>query len=276
MSLRIDPELLGTSALQPGPLKGGLLATSPSTAAPRGFAARLKVFFLTLFVLGYKMMTTTVLMVILLAVVLFAAERLGPIDWRPSTVIGAFAGHEQAAQLLTAIDAKRAEFAMEQEETARAQQEVLVVQANNERITKAYEALYQRGNLLAQEWARGATQILVLDTQGKLEALRGRAEVSARKDNLGFWCDVGNIFVSGQLPCDSLRQSAQSDRSAMSAEVISNYKTQSAFIASSLQDWAQGLPDPAQLVAAQYKIGQVYPLPRLPVPPAPSATATKS
>ena len=270
MSIHLDHQTLGSGVLQPGP--ANLPAMGPQGQPLRPRRSPLK----TAARFTMTAITSSLVVGLGLVVVGVAAERLAPMEWRPSTLIGAFAGREEAARILTSIEAKRAEFAMQQEETARAQQEVVVVQANNERVTKAYEALYQRGNMLAQQWAEGAKQTLILDTQGKLEALRGRAEVSQTKDKFAMWCDIGSLF-SPDINCgDTLRASAKSDRGAMSAEIVANFKAQSAIIATSLQDWSQGIPDPAQLVVYKNKIEQLHPLPRAPVPPGPIPPATTS
>ena len=254
MSIHLDHQSLGTQGL------ARPLTAVPAAPTPIRPSFKRK---------AWTAVKTSTVVGVGLVVGAIAAERLAPIEWRPSTFIGAFAGREEAARILTAIEAKRAEVAMQQEEAARAQQEVIVIQANNERVTRAYDALFQRGNLLAQQWADGAKHILMLDTQNKLRALEGRAEVSATKDKVAMWCDLAGLLVPNVTCGDDLRRSAYNDRSAMSAEIIANYKRQSALIASSLQDWAQGLPDPAQVVAYKHKIEQLHPTPRAPIPPAP-------
>jgi len=76
-----------------------------------------------------------------LVVGVLALERLAPIEWRPSTWLGTWAGRNDAAQILTAIEARRAEFAMQKEEESRAQQEIAALQADNQRVTDAYKGL---------------------------------------------------------------------------------------------------------------------------------------
>jgi len=84
-----------------------------------------------------------------------------------------------------------------------------------------------------------------------------------------MWCDLGKIF-SPDINCgDDLRRSARVDRDAMTAEIVGNFRAQSLVIAQSLNDWSQGLPDPAQLVAFKSKVDRLRPLPRAPVPPPP-------
>ena len=270
MSIHLDHQTLGASLFQPAPANQP--AMGPQGQPPRPPRSSMK----TATRVIITALTSSFVVGLALIVGGVAAERLAPMEWRPSTLIGAFAGREEAARILTSIAAKRAEFAMQQEETARAQQEVIVVQANNERVTKAYEALYQRGNMLAQQWAEGAKQTLIIDAQGKLEGLKGRAEISQTKDKLAMFCDLATFF-NPEMNCgDPLRASAKNDRGAMSAEIVANFKAQSAIIATSLQDWAQGIPDPAQLVVYKNKIEQLHPLPRVPVPPAPIPSSATS
>ena len=206
--------------------------------------------------------------------IMLTVEAVAPVDWRPSTLIGTFGGRQEAAHILSVLAARRAEVAMQQEELARAQQETLVIQANNERVTQAYAALFQRGNMMAQAWAQATSQALLLDTQNRIRGLDGQAQNSATKDSLAMWADAARVAgaVFGVTVPDfgtPLRDSARNDRDGMTSEIVANYQRQSRIIASSLRDWSQGLPDPAELVAAKAKIEALYPAPRLPVPQAP-------
>jgi hypothetical protein len=203
---------------------------------------------------------------------MMAAERAAPYSWKPSTLLGSYGGNSEAAHLLTGIQAQRAVFAMQQEETARAQQEVVVMQATNERFNRAYDALFQRGTAMAQQWAAGATQALVLDFQTRAQVLHeGMGGVSSSKDSLAFLCDFGTVLFQTPACGDALRGSARQDRDSMSTELVANYKRQSLAIAQSLHDWNAGLPDPAELMvmeAAALKQA-TQPAPRQPVPPSP-------
>ena len=263
MSVHLDPETLGAGVLQPVPTTSlHQVAQHPSggnrSGALRKTASLTGTIFKTSAVVGGLVVLTVL-----------CAERLAPLPWRPSTWLGAFAGRQDAAQILTAIEARRAEFAMQKEEEARAQQEVMALQADNQRVTDAYKALFDRGNLQAQTWAAGAKEALVMETQSRIAALRGRSGVSSTKDSFAMLCDLGKVF-SPDITCgDDLRQSARVDRDAMTSEIVGNFKAQSLVIAQSLNDWAQGLPDPAQLVAMKSKVDRLHPLPRAAVPPPP-------
>lgn len=271
MSIHLDPDALGSGVMQPGaalpsplpahPAAGGLASRRPGVL--RQVAHGLGSFF-----------RGSLLMGVLLVVGLFVLERFGPVEWRPSTFIGSFAGREQTASLLTSIEAKRAEVAMLKEEEARAQQEVIALQADNERVTAAYKALFDRGTMLAQAWANAAKEALMLEMQTRVAGLRGRTGVSSTKDTVAMLCDLGRVF-SPDITCgDSLRESAREDRHAVSAEVVENFRQQSKAIAQSLNDWSQGLPDPAQVVAMKAKVDRLYPGPRAPVPSPPLGSPT--
>ena len=264
MSIFLDRETLGASALSSGPLSP-MPAQPPQPRGFRAFARGARTVGVTLSGLG-----------IALLVGLVAAERFAPEEWRPSTLLGAFGGRQQAAAILSAIEAKRAEAAVLADEQGRVQQGVIALQADNDRVTKAYEALYQRGNALAQEWARGANQILALNAQHRMAALTGRAEVSSDKDKWAKWCDFASLF-STQIDCgDQLRASAYRDRQAMSEEIIRDYEDKAKRVAVAARSWAEGLYDPAQVVADLNRITKLHPLPTPPVPPAPFKSPSKA
>lgn len=261
MSLFLDRETLGTITAEPGTLATPTpaLGTSHPGRAARGpgFIKKAGLVGALAVTSGFAFMAAVVL-----------AELFAPPAWRPSTRLGAFEGHVETERLLTAIEAKRAEAAALAQEQARAQQETIALQAENDRVTKAYEALYQRGNALAQEWARGATQILAMNAQARIEALKGKSEVSAKKDNLAFWCDAIGFLASRDLGCDELRGSARGDRNAMSEEIIRDYEDKARRVAVASRAWAEGLPDPAAVMADIRRVERLHPLPPAAVPPA--------
>lgn len=268
MSVHLDPETLGAGVLQPvPPVSPGIsphqmashpLRGQPSEGVLRKVAHGVGTAFRVSFFVGAALL-----------VGVLALERFGPIEWRPSTLLGTWPGRTETAQILTAIEARRAEFAMQKEEEARAQQEIAALQADNQRVTDAYKALFDRGNMQAQTWAAGAKEALVLETQSRIAALRGMGGVSSTKDTVAMLCDLGRAF-SPDITCgDTLRASARVDREAMTEEITANFRAQSLVIAQSLGDWAQGLPDPAQLVALKSKVDRLHPLPRAAVPPPP-------
>ena len=262
MSLQLDHKSLGSTV----PIgQGSNLPVPPPPKRPPSAWARAAGLLWMLF-------RTSAVVSMIGTVVLLGAERLAPYPWKPSTMVGAFGGNQESAHLLSAIAAKRAEVAMQAEEQARAQQEVVSLQAANERVGQAYAALYQRGVAMATAWAQAATQALLLDTQTRAAVLKeGRGDVSSSKDQLGFAADILQLFMGGPSYGDALRQSARADRDSVSDELIANYRKQSAAIAASLQDWGQGLPDPATVMAATVRPQDqtVRAAPRLPVPPSP-------
>lgn len=271
MSIHLDHQTLGNGTLQAGPAYPPPVKPEP----PRGGAV-------ARFVRGsVVVLSSTVVLAILMILGVVIAEHFAPAGWRPSTLLGAFGGRKESAQMLASLDAARAMTAMQKQEEARALQEVEVVRANNERVTQAYVQLYQRGTVLAQQWGAAATDTLKMNTMAKIEGLRGTFENSATKDRLGMWCDgldllmqLGGSQASG---CgNQLRASAANDRANAQAEIVQDFKAQSAIIATSLRDWSQGLPDPAEVVAFQNKVGQTVPAARAPAPPAPLPTTAQS
>lgn len=204
-----------------------------------------------------------------LVVVFFLAERYGSPSWKPSSMIGAFGGNQYAAHVLTSIEAARATATVQAQEAERARQETIVIQAQNDRVTRAYEALFQRGNMLAQAWADSAKQTLIMSTEIKMQGLKGKMGVSNTKENLAMWCDLGSLF-SPDITCgDNLRSSARNDRDMASNEIMENFKTQSAFIVQTYKAWAEGLPDPASVVAYKANFDRLYPVPAAPIPAPP-------
>lgn len=264
MSIFLDRETLGASALSTGQLSP-LPPGPPPPRRPATFSAIAKV-------IGGVLVSSS----IALFVCLVLAERFAPEQWRPSTLLGAFGGRQQAAAILSAIEAKRAEAAVLADEQGRMQQGVIALQADNERVTKAYEALYQRGNALAQAWAQGANQLLALNAQQRMEGLKGRAEVSSDKDKWAKWCDFAGLFVQDLNCGDQLRASAYRDRQAMSEEIIRDYEDKAKRVAVAARSWAEGLHDPATVVADLHRITKLHPLPAPPVPPAPFKSESKT
>lgn len=261
MSIFLDRETLGASALSSGPLSP---MPPPEPRGSRAFARGARTVGVTVTGLG-----------IALLLGLIVAERFAPEPWRPSTLLGAYGGRIEAARILSAIEAKRAEAAVLAEEQGRVQQAVIALQADNDRVTKAYEALYQRGNALAQAWAQGANQILALNAQARIKGNEGRIEVASDKDKWAKWCDFGRI-LSEQIDCgDQLRASAHRDREAISEEIIRDYEDKAKRVAVAARSWAEGLYDPAQVVADLNRITKLHPLPAPPVPPAPFKNPTK-
>lgn len=278
MSIYLDHDALtpvGTSSggapMEQTPAASGLPA---HRSAPGASLATVSRGVATVVTAGAALLKTALVSILGAGAIMLTVEAVAPVEWRPSTLLGTFGGREQAAVILTSLEARRAEVAMQQEEAARAQQEIIVIQANNERVTQAYAALFQRGNTMAQAWAQATSQALLLETQNRIRALEGQAQNSATKDS---WAMAADAFtwigaaLGVKVPDfgEPLRSSARNDRESMTAEIVANYKRQSAIIASSLRDWSQGLPDPAELIAAKARIDQLYPTPRLPAPPAP-------
>lgn len=269
MSLHLDREI--DHRLDDSPKSTGVVAPAPmkNSALEARLLSPVKSTFSTV----GRILTTGIAVSILSLAVVGTAEHFAPMAWRPSTLLGAFGGREDSAKILASLDAARAMHAMQQQEAQRALQETAVVQANNQRISEAYSSLYQRGNMYAQSWANSAQNALQATLNLRMASLEGMATVSGKKHELGFWADGLDFLLeaSGNRSLglgDQLRSSARRDREAAEAELMAGFQRQSAIVATSLRDWAQGLPDPAQVVAFQNKIGQSVPAAREAVPPA--------
>jgi len=268
MSIHLDHDTLGQNVLRPAPAasQSGQPGTALAVPPRRGFWS-------VLGRIGRALgggLKVSVLLTLFLLLGAIALERIGPVPWKPSSMLGTYGGNLEASKLLTEIEAKRAMVAAEQQEIARAQQATIVIQANNERVTKAYEALYQRGNILAERWANAAVHALQVDAENRIRALGGRRSNSNFKDGLAMWADFADLLgaQTGGLG-DRLRDSAREDRQSMTREIIANYQAQSKQVVDMLNDWSAKVPDPAKVIAFKAKVDELYPVPPAPAPPAP-------
>lgn len=201
---------------------------------------------------------------------LFAAEHLGPPEWKPSTMIGAFGGKEQTAQILASLEAARAMTAMQEEEKARALQEVEVLRANQDRLTRAYQAEFDRGTELIRAGAAAAQEVLRASTMAKMKALSGKASTANQADVFAGLCTLGAaLFQTPDCSRDASNYAAV-QRSEIQTEIIEGWKQAQGQINQIARSWADGLPDPLDLIAKAQAQGQAFtPKPRAPVPPRP-------
>ena len=101
MSVHLDPETLGAGVLQPVPTTSPhQVASHHSGGRPPGVLRKVAhgvgSAFRASFFVGFS-----------LVVGVLALERIAPIEWRPSTWLGTWAGRNDTAQILTAIEARR-------------------------------------------------------------------------------------------------------------------------------------------------------------------------
>lgn len=259
---------LGGVAPSPAPMASvHPLQPMAATAPPRRFAVGKAL--AGVFKTGLR---ASAVAVVVLFGTLFVVERFAAPEWKPSALIGTFGGNQEYAHTLASLDAHRAKVAVEQQEAARAQQEINALVAANQRVTEAYSALYQRGNLMAQAWANAAQQQLGLAMQARLEGLRGQVSNAGAKDRFAMLCEGLAIFMREASPyCTQLRDSAREDRASVEADIDAAFTRQSAFIATKLRTWSNGLPDPAELMAQRAAAQEqaLQAAPRAPVPPMP-------
>ena len=204
-------------------------------------------------------------------VVLFAAEHAAPSPWKPSTVIGAFGGNEKSAQMLASLEADRALVAMQEQEKGRALQETEILRANQERLTRAYQAEYDRGTELIKAGAAAAQTLLQNVTKARLDGLTGKAENANMADRAGMFCSLIEMLSGNSVCSEQAHTYAAGQRGDAQAEIIGSWKRANAELSHIALTWAEGLPDPLQLIQqAARQGGPTFTVPpRSPTPPRP-------
>jgi hypothetical protein len=79
-----------------------------------------------------------------------AWETFAPSDYKISTLTGGFLGHEKAVATATELEVIRATAEANAQGAVRAQQQIAAFQAQNERLTRACEALYAQNSAMTQ------------------------------------------------------------------------------------------------------------------------------
>lgn len=204
-------------------------------------------------------------------VILFAAEHAAPSPWKPSTVIGAFGGKEKYAQMLASLEADRALVAMQEQEKGRALQETEILRANQERLTRAYQAEYDRGTELIKAGAAATQQLLQSVTKARLDGLSGKAENANMADRAGMFCSLVELFSGNSVCSQQAHAYAAGQRGDAQAEIIGSWKRANAELSHIAMTWAEGLPDPLQLIEQAGRQGpqNLTVPPRSPIPPRP-------
>jgi len=203
--------------------------------------------------------------------VLFAAEHAAPSPWKPSTVIGAFGGNEKSAQMLASLEADRSLVAMQEQEKGRALQEVEILRANQERLTRAYQAEYDRGTELIKAGAAAAQTLLQNVTKARLDGLTGKAENANMADRAGMFCSFLEMLSGNSVCSQQAHTYAAGQRGDAQAEIIGSWKRANAELSHIALTWAEGLPDPLQLIeqAARQSSPNFTVPPLSPTPPRP-------
>jgi hypothetical protein len=207
-------------------------------------------------------------LIILVLAALFFFERLAPEDYKISTLVGGFTGHEEAVALRTRLAETQATVAAQNEENARMQQEVEHYKALLDRRTKAYETLYQRTNMMAQAYANVAQQFLTMKQQFLQQTQTGRVTNIVGADLM-----AGLAGMFGYKDASNrLHQYGQNARSELVGEVDAEMKRNLSQMSADIAQWNEGLPDPAAIVRDDYKLAEtITPEPRKPAPPKPGA-----
>lgn len=257
MSLLIDHQTLGADALSPAPgLPQPASPPPPKRRPSRPLSSLVKGSFVT----G-----------IVFFLALFVAEHAAPSPWKPSTLIGAFGGKEKAAEMLASLEAARALVAMQEQEKGRALQETEILRANQERLTRAYQAEYERGTELIKAGAAAAQQALQHITMARLEGLRGKAENANMADRAGMLCSFLELLSGNSVCSEQAHAYAAAQRADAQAEIIASFKRANAELSHIALTWAEGLPDPMHLIEQAARQGPpIFTVPpRSPIPPRP-------
>jgi hypothetical protein len=213
---------------------------------------------------------------VFLAVAALAAfERFAPVAIKPSTIVGAASGNSTFWQMSEEQAALQTRLRMVNDENVRlqravieaqtqaqerikaaesqAQQEVLAMQGNVESMTRAYSALYERGNMFAQKSAEIVQALANSRLQMASAQQGGKTAIANFSDLVGaFGLAIGdqNLASSAFQVRDAVTQQSQAELDAAMRRGLPQID---------LSNWAQGMPDPAALIAS----GQAA-VPRLP------------
>jgi hypothetical protein len=213
--------------------------------------------------------------VFLAAAALAAFERFAPVEVKPSTIVGAASGNSTFWQMSEEQAAMQARLRMVNDENVRlqravieaqtqaqerikaaesqAQQEVLAMQGNVETMSRAYAALYERGNMFAQKSAEIVQSLANTRLQIAHAQQGGKTAIANLSDLVGaFGIAIGDqrLASSAFQVRDAVAQQSQVELEAAMRRGLPQID---------LSNWAQGMPDPASLVAS----GQAA-VPRLP------------
>jgi regulator of replication initiation timing len=200
-----------------------------------------------------------------IAIVFGALERFAPLDYKPSSFVGAAGGNAELhhmAQALPGIQAQAAALAQEnarlEQEKTRAQAELAQVQAEAQsrsaqeaEITKGmvqnvvnyYSAIYQRGNVMSQATASMMTE--AASTRSNLVAGMNGGRVA-----MASLLDLGAGIASFMGDDDAVYR-LQASRQAIATATVNEYEDhlRRALPAIDVSGWAKGLPTPEELQA---------------------------
>lgn len=197
----------------------------------------------------------TAALIIICGAAFFGAERYAPVEMRPSTLVGSYEGHVDAA-IKAALNEQQAKF----EAWAT---EVRTVYANaldqyrlaSQGVLRYYDASYQRTQLFAQattdlqKMFQNALYQLNMQTRGADVAMVNIAK---------FFGTIGNVLQPGAGD-DALRW-AQRESQKLARELMAAAKSG---VTVNVDGWATGLPTPDEVQAA---LGRIKALKLPPMP----------
>ena len=201
----------------------------------------------------------------------FLMERFAPENYKPSTLYGGFTGHEEAVALRTKLAETQAILAAQNEENARMQQEVEYFKARTERVTKAYEIIYQRTNMMAQAMANLEQEYLTMRQKFATELEGGKAGVAMLADMTSV---VGKMLGNKEWE-KAARDTADEYRNEAKRNVDAERNRGLAEMSAAINAWRNGLPDPATIINENNE-NPLQPAPRKAAPAKPAVYSDAS
>ncbi len=226
-----------------------------------------------------------------------AWERFAPETWRPSYIVGNFAGATITAEKNASMVAAATELQLLSQEKARLEIEVkdyearmamtaksfetelelqrLGYDAQVQRVTEAYRALHERGNVINQTVA-GMVQSLVQQRTTLAQSHQGGKVLGSMVGDLmslfGEATGNGELAANGRRISENATAGSLNAVDAAIARELPNFQ---------IGAWAAGLPNPSQLMVEVEQMKKPIPssTPAPPQrgvqPPAPYATVVK-
>ena len=108
-------------------------------------------------------------------------------------------------------------------------------------------------------------------TKARLDGLSGKAENANMADRAGMFCSLIEMLSGNSVCSEQAHAYAAGQRGDAQAEIIGSWKRANAELSHIALTWAEGLPDPLQLIQqAARQGGPTFTVPpRSPTPPSP-------
>lgn len=185
------------------------------------------------------------------------AELFAPNQYKPSTLIGGFVGHEEAVDLRTKLEAAQATIAAQNQENARMQQEVEWFRAHTERVTLAYKALYDRANILAQSMVGLQQKYLEMRQEVVTQLESGNKSAAV----LGDLASIAGALMGNEEIANKAHAVAEYSRNQVMSKFDEETRRGTAQMSAVVDNWKVGIPDPAVMVAEE-RAAPIIPAPR--------------